>query len=45
MYIRINIRIYKLNDLKFEVLPQDFVQKLEEPWLIPVGRSKVKYVF
>ena len=28
---RIIIRIHKLNDLKFEVLPEDFVLKLEEP--------------
>ena len=31
--------VYKLNDLKFKVLPEDFVRKLEEPRLIPVGRS------
>ena len=31
--------VYKLNDLKFEVFPEDFVRKLEEPLLIPVGRS------
>ena len=43
--IRIVVRIYKLNDLKFEVLPEDFVRKLEKPRLIPVGRSRVNYVF
>ena len=31
--------VYKLNDLKFKVLPEDLVRKLEEPRLIPVGRS------
>ena len=43
--IWIVIRIYKLNDLKFEVLPDDFVRKMENPGLIPVGRSRVNYVF
>ena len=43
--IWIVIRIYKLNDLKFEVLPEDFVRKMENPGLIPVGRSRVNYVF
>ena len=37
--------VYKLNDLKFEVLPEDFVRKLEERRLIPVGRSRVSHVF
>ena len=37
--------VYKLNGLKFEVLPEDFVRKMEEPRLIPVGRSRVNYVF
>ena len=40
-----NIGIYKLNDLKFEMLPEDFARKLEEPRLIPVARSRVNYVF
>ena len=39
------IRIYKLNDLEFKVLPEDFVRKLEEPQLIPVPKSCVNYVF
>ena len=37
--------IYKLNGLKFEVLPKDFVRKLEKPRLIPVGRGRVNCVF
>ena len=34
--IRIVIRFYKLDDLKFEVLLEDFVRKLEKLLLIPV---------
>ena len=30
---------YRLNDLKFEMLHEDFVRKIEQPQLIPVGRS------
>ena len=37
--------VYKLKELKFEVLPEDFVRKLDEPRLILVGRSRVNYVF
>ena len=37
--------VYKLNDLKFEVLREAFVRKLEEPRLTPVGRSRVNYIF
>ena len=37
--------VYRLNDLKFEVLSEDFVRKMEEPELIPVGRSRVNYYF
>ena len=37
--------IYKLNGLKFEVLPKDFVRKLEKPRLIPVRRGRVNCVF
>ena len=36
--------VYKLSDLKFEVLLEDFVRKLEELRLIPAGRSRVNYV-
>ena len=32
--IRIFIQIYKLNDQNFELLPEDFVRKLEEPQFI-----------
>ena len=38
-------QLYKLNNLKFEVLPEDLVLKFEEPRLILVGRSRVNYVF
>ena len=30
---------YRLNDLKFEMLDEEFVLKIEEPQLIPAGRS------
>ena len=36
---------YRLNHLNFEVLPEDFVRKLQEPQLIAVGRSRVNYIF
>ena len=36
---------YRLNDLKFEVLDEEFVLKIEEPQLIPVCRNRVNYVF
>ena len=36
---------YHLNDLKFEVLHEDSVRKVEEPQLIAVGRSRVNYIF
>ena len=35
----------RLNDLKFDVLHEDFVRKLREPQLIAVGRSRVNYIF
>ena len=35
---------YRLNDLKFEVLHEDFVRKVQEPQLIAVGRSRVNYI-
>ena len=34
---------YQLNDVKFGMLPEDFVRKVKEPQL--VGRSRVNYVF
>ena len=37
--------VYRLNDLKFELLTEDFVWKMEEPELIPVGRSRGNYYF
>lgn len=36
---------YRLSDLKIEVLDEEFVVKTEEPQLIPVGRSRVNFVF
>ena len=33
-----------LNDLKFEVLSQDFVQRVEEQQPMPVGRKQVHYI-
>ena len=36
---------YWLNDVKFEVLPEDFVQKVKDPELVTVGKSRVNYVF
>ena len=36
---------YRLNDLKFEVLREDFVRKAQEAQLIAVGRSRVNYIF
>ena len=36
---------YSLNDLKFQVLQEDFARKVQEPQLIAVGRSRVNYIF
>ena len=36
---------YRLNDIKFEVLHEHFVQKVQEPQLITVCRSRVNYIF
>ena len=36
---------YRLNDVKFEVLPEDFVRKVKDPQLVAAGRSRVSYVF
>ena len=36
---------YRLNDVRFEVLPKDFVRKVKDPQLVAVGRSRVKYGF
>ena len=33
---------YRLKDLKFEVLHEDFVRKVQEPQLIAVGRKTFK---
>ena len=36
---------YRLNDVKFEVLPEDFDRKVKDPQLVAVGRSRANYVF
>ena len=36
---------YRLNELKFEVLHEHFVRKVQEPQLIAIGRSGVNYIF
>ena len=36
---------YRLNDVKFEVLPQDFVRKVKDSQLVALGRNGVNYVF
>ena len=36
---------YWLNNVKFEVLPEDFIQKVKDPQLVAVGRSHLNYVF
>ena len=36
---------YRLNDIRFEVLPNDFARKVKDPQLVAVGRSRVNYVF
>ena len=36
---------YLLNDVKFEMLPEDFVPKVKDSQLVAVGRSRVNYVF
>ena len=36
---------YRLNDVRFEVLPEDFVGKVKDPQLVAVGRSRVNHVF
>ena len=36
---------YQLNDVKFEVLPKDFDQRMKDPQLVTVERSCLNYVF
>ena len=36
---------YWLNDVNFEVVPEDFVRKVKDLQLFAVGRSRVKYAF
>ena len=35
--------VYKLNDIKFDMLPEDVFRKLEEPRLIPAKKSSELY--
>ena len=35
----------RLNNVKFEVFPEDFVRKVKDPQSVAVGRSRVNYVF
>ena len=35
---------YRLNDVKFEVLPENFVRKVKDPRLVAAGRRRVNYV-
>ena len=37
--------VYRLNDLKFAVLHEDFIRKAQEPQLYVVGRSRVNFIF
>ena len=37
--------VYILNNLKFEVLHEDFVRKVRKLQLYVVGRSRVNYIF
>ena len=37
--------VYILNNLKFEVLHEDFVRKVQKLQLYVVGRSRVNYIF
>ena len=32
---------YQLNDIKFEVLSEDFLRKMKDSQLVAVGRSRV----
>ena len=36
---------YRLNDLKSEVLRENFVRKVQEQQLIAAGRNRVNYIF
>ena len=36
---------YWLSNVKFEVLDEDYIQKVKDPQLVAVGRSRVNYVF
>ena len=36
---------YRLNDVKFGVLPEDFVRKVKDPQLVALARGRVDYVF
>ena len=36
---------YRLNDVNFEVFPEDFVRKVKDSRLVAIGRGLVSYVF
>ena len=36
---------YHLNDVKFEIFPEDFVQKVKDSQLVLAGRSPANCVF
>ena len=36
---------YRLNDVKLEILPEDFVRNVKDLQLVAVGRSRVNCVF
>ena len=36
---------YALNDVNFEMLPEDFNQKVKDPQLVVIWRSRLNYVF
>ena len=35
----------RLNEVKFELLPQDFVRKVKDPQLVAIERTRTNYVF
>ena len=38
LFFELTAFVYRQTDLKFEVLSEDFVQRLEEPQLMSIGR-------
>ena len=39
------VRFFEPTNNPFEVLAEDLVRKVNEPQLIPVGRSRMNYIF